>query len=56
MFLILKLACAANHPTIVDLLIQQYNANLNDKNPQNSFSPLHTAAKFDSVDVINVKN
>lgn len=42
-----------NHMHLLELLIINYKADVNDRNPENLWTPLHTAAYFNSAETVS---
>ncbi len=47
-----KICCMHNYAKIVSFLVTHHKADVNDQNPYNGWTPMHTAAYHNSVDAI----
>ena len=49
-----KLICTRNYSDLLYLLIHEYGAELNGRNPDTLWTPLHSAAAANSTEVVYV--
>lgn len=52
---LLKQCCKYNQIELFRNLVQNHNADLNDRNPETLWTILHTAAYYNSLDIVYVK-
>lgn len=51
----LKQCCKYNQIDLFRYLVENHDADLNDRNPENLWTILHTAAYYNSLDIVYVR-